>query len=159
MRRSRPSTAPRRPPARGPERLRRGQRHIAGVQTAFDWPGWPIAFQLWDCQANQVIGTQPTAPGPTTGSISTAFDCITGGDSAVIGRIHFAVVTAAGCMTQIESSFPFGTHVINCQGVDDAIDPLGRGSICAPDGGYNACDPIVPVENTTWGTIKSQFNR
>ena len=24
--------------------------NVAGVQTAFEWPGWSLTFGLWDCQ-------------------------------------------------------------------------------------------------------------
>ena len=39
----------------------------------------------------------------------------------------------------------------------DVIDPLSRGSICVDAGGYDACDPVVPVEAASWGSIKAQY--
>ncbi len=131
---------------------------IAGVQTAFDFGGFLLTFGLWDCQANQVSGVSPAMPGgATAGTIATAFDVICGGESAVIGRVH--MIANGGCVTQVDSSYPFGTHVGSGQGEVDVIDPLNRGSVCVDAGGYNACDPAVPVEATTWGVIKAHYQQ
>jgi len=130
----------------------------AGVQTAFEWPAaWPLTFGLWDCQSNQVNGTTPTASGPTTGTIATAFDCLSGGVTAPIGRLHFAGAFAPGCITQVESTYPFFTHMVDCDGGTHPIIEQNRGSICAGSPGVDACEPVVPVEAATWGTIKSQY--
>jgi hypothetical protein len=134
---------------------------VAGVQTAFDWNGWVFLFGLWDCQSNQVNGFAPTAPGPSDGTIATAFDCVTGGASAVIGRLHLVTATP-GCIQQVTSSFPFGTHVVSCGGQVHEIDPDCWGSICAPDGGYDACEPCqlpTAVVPTSWGTIKVYYRK
>lgn len=139
--------------------LVRNYDNVAGVQTAFDWPvGWVFMFGLWDCQSGQVNGVVPTAPGATTGTIATAFDLITGGVTSPIGRMHM-IATGPGCLTQLTSSFPFGTHVVSGTGDTDPVVPENRGSICdATSGaGVNACEPVIPVEPTTWGAIKSQY--
>jgi hypothetical protein len=47
--------------------------------------------------------------------------------------------------------------VVSCSGDVDVIDPQGRGSICVDAGGYDACDPVVPVEAASWGSIKAQY--
>ncbi|MGD8394713.1 MAG: hypothetical protein PVF43_04480, partial [Candidatus Eiseniibacteriota bacterium] len=74
----------------------RNYTDVAGCQTAFDVPAWTFIFGLWDCQPNQVNGTTPVAPfGPTSGTIASAFDCISGGTSAPIGRMSF-IPTAPG---------------------------------------------------------------
>ncbi len=139
--------------------LARNYDDCAAVQTAFDWPpAWPFTFGLWTCQSNQVSGTTPTAPGPTTGTISTAFDCLSGGVTAPIGTMHFAAVTAPGCMSQINSSYPFETHIVDCTGGTHEINVLNRGAICAATpGSVNACDSVIPVEPATWGDIKNQY--
>jgi hypothetical protein len=136
----------------------RNYDEVAGVQTAFDWGSWALTFGLWDCQTNQVNGITPSAPGPQDGTIASAFDCITGGESAVIGRLHL-VASAPGCISQVESSFPFGNHVVSCGGDVQQIDPACWGSVCAGSAGVNACAPCqpVPVEAATWGTIKAQY--
>jgi hypothetical protein len=136
--------------------------NVAGVQTAFDWPtAWPVLFGLWDCQGNQVNGTTPTAPGPQTGTIASAFDCVTGPEQAVIGRIHVSATTE-GCFSQVMSSFPFGNHVVSCQNEVHEIPMDCWGSVCAgTGGGINACAPCqgsTPVEPSTWGSIKAQYN-
>ncbi|MGD8395777.1 MAG: hypothetical protein PVF43_09910, partial [Candidatus Eiseniibacteriota bacterium] len=66
---------------------------------------------------------------------------------------------ASGCITQVESSFPFADHVVGCQNDVVPIAAVNQGSICAaPETGYDACEPVVPVEPTTWGAIKAQYN-
>ena len=134
---------------------------VAAVQTAFDYGGNTFIFGLWDCQSNQVNGTVPTAAGgATAGTIASAFDCIQGGGSAVVGRIQVAF-GSAGCVTQVESSFPFGNHVVSCTGTTALItDTTCWGSVCVDAGGNNACAACAPtaVEPSTWGSIKSQYN-
>jgi hypothetical protein len=140
--------------------LIRNYDNISGVQCAFDWPAaWPVTFGLWDCQSNQVNGQTPSAPGGTTGTIATAFDNISGGVTAPIGRIHFAGIFAAGCMSIIESDFPFGTHVISFAGDVDPVIEANRGALCAGSPGTDACTPVIPVEPATWGHIKAQYQR
>jgi len=137
---------------------------VFGVQCAFDWPGtWTFGFGLWQCQTGQLTAAQPTAPGPTTGSITTAFNPITGGTLAPIGLMVFNSV-GAGCLSIIESSFPFGNHVINAAQEASPIGTQNSGKICAdtpgaPGPGYNACT-CVPnaVEGATWGQIKASYH-
>jgi hypothetical protein len=132
---------------------------LVGLQTAFDWGDWTFLFGLWDCQENQVNGTTPAPPGgPTAGTIATVFDCVTGGGSIVVGRLHLTV-TGAGCLSQVESTYPFGGHVVACGGAIRAIDPVCRGTICAPEGGFDACSPCSPgpVEPSTWGRLKAAY--
>ena len=65
---------------------------VAAVQTAFDWSYWMFVSGLWDCQANQICSATPTPPGgATAGTLTTSFDAIVGGASAVIGRMHLLV--------------------------------------------------------------------
>jgi hypothetical protein len=132
----------------------------AGVQLAMDVaPSWVFMYGLWDCIGD--IG--PTAPGPpwgpTAGTASVLFfDLISGGATRVVGRLHFAVL-GAGCMDIVESAFPFGTHVMGPQYEPEAIDPSNRGRVCVGPGGINTCEPApVPVEASTWGAIKEQFD-
>ena len=150
--------------------LVRNYDDVAGVQTAFEWGAqWTFTFGLWDCQSNQVNGITPTDPGgPTAGTIASAFDCITGGTTAVIGRMHFNVATAPGsrgdtqtnCVRQVEPNFPFGNHVVSCTGEVDLIGEDSQGSVCTETGGYDACDPpATGTEAATWGSIKAQYHR
>jgi hypothetical protein len=132
---------------------------LLGVQCAFDWPvTWTFGFGLWNCQTGQLSATQPTAPGPTTGTITTAFTAITGGALAPIGIMVFNSI-GTGCLTIIESSFPFGTHVINAAQDAEPIGEQNRGKICADTpGGYSACTCVAnAVEGATWGQIKASY--
>jgi hypothetical protein len=134
---------------------------IAGVQTAFDWPGWALAFGLWDCQGGQLSAVTPTNPGgATAGSITTAFNCLNGPALAVIGRMMFQPA-GGGCISQVQSTFPNGCHVLGC---DQSVDLIPNsqaarlGKICVGQGGVDACPPLVAVEPSTWGSIKAQYN-
>lgn len=137
---------------------------VLGVQCAFDWPvTWSFGFGLWTCQVGQLTATTPTAPGPTTGSITTAFNSITGGTLAPIGIMVFNSV-GAGCLSIIESSYPFGNHVINATQEATSVGANNSGKICVdtplpPGPGYNACDcQAGAVEGATWGQIKASYH-
>jgi len=132
---------------------------LGGVQTAFQPnASWGYTFSLWDCRGNQLNAVTPAPPwGPTAGSIVSAFDCVQNTELCVIGRMFFIANT--GCIEQVQSGFPFGTHVIDCNGVVDEIDdPLRLGKVCVGPGGNTACVPPVAVEPATWGSIKAQYN-
>ncbi|HWN81668.1 MAG TPA: hypothetical protein VNM87_06210, partial [Candidatus Udaeobacter sp.] len=142
---------------------------VMGVQTAFAWdPGWVLTSSNWTCRGNQVTVVTPHgAGGPTDGSIVTAFDCVTGASLDVVGYLTFQAGTT-GCLRQVQSSYPFGIHVLDClQGIDMIPDSqAGRlGRICVQTGGMDACAPgppppncdPVPVERTTWGQIKGTY--
>jgi hypothetical protein len=94
--------------------------------------------------------------GATSGTITTAFDPITSSELEVMGRMNF-VAPSAGCLSIIESSFPGATHVINVALEATPIIEENRGQICVGLGGINACDPVIPVESSSWGAIKSQY--
>ena len=133
---------------------------LAGVQTAFDFGGWTLMFGLWDCQVGQLSAVTPANPGgPTAGSITTAFTPVTTGELIPIGRMFFQV-GLDGCLTQVQSSYPFGIHVIDALLQNDEIhDPTGNrvGAVCVGGtGGIDACDPVA-VEAATWGGIKAQY--
>jgi hypothetical protein len=132
---------------------------LAGVQTAFDFGGWTHMFGLWDCQVGQLNAVTPANPGgPTAGTITTAFTPVTTGELAVIGRMFFQI-PATGCLSQVQSSFPFGIHVVDALVQNDQIpDPVGNrcGMLCVGAGGIDACDAMA-VESATWGGIKAQY--
>ncbi len=132
---------------------------IAGVQTAFEVEGWTFGFGLWDCQPGQLSAVTPAAPlGPTAGSITTAFNFLNGPALAVAGRIFLTAST--GCISQVQSTYPFGIHVLDCEGGIDQItdQEQGRvGKVCVGPGGVDACDPVSAVESSTWGQIKASF--
>ncbi len=132
---------------------------IAAVQTAFEWGQWTFINGLWDCQANQVCTSMPAPPGgPTAGTITTGFDCLAGPNSSVIGRMHL-IVTGPGCISQIQSNFPFSNHVVSCTGDVNEIMSVCWGKICAPTGGIDGCLPCSgsPAEPTTWGDMRRQY--
>lgn len=136
--------------------------NVAGVQTAFDWPGWSLTFGLWDCQGGQLSAVTPANPGGTnTGSITTAFNCVNSGALLIVGRMHFVPAGTPGCISQVQSVFPNGIHVLDCtQGTDLIPDSQQArlGKICVAQGGVDACRPVSAVESSTWGGIKAQYN-
>ena len=135
-----------------------GYENVPGIQTAFDWGDWTFLNGIWDCQAFQITAIVPTPPGgPQAGTLQTAFNCITGGTTQIIGRMHM-ITSNTGCLEQVESAEPFGTHVIDCtQLLTAPILPQHRGSICVNTSGVNACPGAVAVEGATWGHIKAYF--
>jgi len=133
---------------------------IQGVQTAFQFDAtWTLTFGLWDCQTGQLNAVTPAMPGgPTAGSITTAFNCVTTGALLPIGRMFFTGPTA-GCISQVQSTYPFGIHVLDCQGgVNQITEDARLGKVCVGAGGVDACDPVSPVESATWGGIKAQYH-
>ncbi len=133
---------------------------VAGVQTAFQPAAtWTFGFGLWDCQPGQLSAVTPAAPfGPTSGTITTAFNFLNGPALGVVGRMVF-VNTVSGCVEQVQSSYPFENHVLDCQqGIDQVVEGARMGKICVTEGGVDACEPLVAVEPATWGGIKAQYN-
>ena len=133
---------------------------LIGVQTAFSVdPEWTFLFGLWDCQPGSFPDVPPHPPfGPTSGTITTGFNCVTTGVLLPIGRMFFDATS--GCVGQVESSFPFGTHVLDCQQAMDRIMPEEGerlGKICVGSGGHDACDRVTPVSPATWGAIKAAY--
>lgn len=139
--------------------------NAVGVQTAFDWePTWVLQDVFFNCRADQLNGTLPSAGGPTTGTASTAFTCLNGPALAAIGRLIFTAGDT-GCLFQVQSSFSEGDHVVDCAleidriNADDPIQQMRLGKICVGSGGFDACDAIQPVEAATWGGIKATYTR
>ena len=136
---------------------------LSGVQTAFQVDGsWIFLFGLWDCQPVQLNARTPAPPfGPTAGSIAIAFNCLPGPLLAVIGRMFFMLNTNAnGCLEQVQSSYPFGICVIDCQLALDQIlsgQETRLGKVCVGAGGYDPCVQATAVEAATWGRIKAQY--
>ena len=132
---------------------------IGGIHCAFNWPlDWNYLGGTWDCQQHMIVLNQPSAPGPETGQLLTAFDCIQGGALATIGRMIFAAPSTSGCLSVINPNFPLGAQVGGCPSGLTSIPPENRGQVCAGPGGYDACWPAsTPVESSPWGAIKSQY--
>ncbi|HWN83400.1 MAG TPA: hypothetical protein VNM87_14985, partial [Candidatus Udaeobacter sp.] len=88
---------------------------LAGVQTAFEWDaGWVHVGSLFDCAPGQLNAVVPAAPGgPKAGSVVTAFNCVTSGQLLILGRM-WMTSGASGCLHQVESSYPFGNHAVDC---------------------------------------------
>jgi phospholipase C len=127
--------------------LARNHDGITGVQTAFDWGfSWVLLSSQWDCQTGQLVDIEPSGAGATDGTIRTTFDCVTGPETVVIGRL--SMLGASGCLSQVESSYPMGTHVLGCGGEVTGVNPGCRGRICVGLGGVNACYSgiVSPVE-------------
>jgi len=136
---------------------------VNGIQVAFDWPGtWAFGFGLWQCVTGQLAAVQPTAPGPTTGSITTVFNRLDGGALAPIGVMVFNSI-GTGCLSIIESSYPFGNHILDQfsggpENVALRADNLGK--ICVGEDGTNTCECVpVAVESATWGQIKASYGQ
>ncbi len=120
----------------------RNYSDISGVQTAFSWPqGWNFLFGIWDCQANQVSPVTPSGSGPNAGTLTTSFDCLEDGGTSILGRLHFVAGTG-GCLVQVDSSLPFGAHVVGCDGTMYSVVQSARGEVCVGQAGRNACSPI-----------------
>jgi len=134
---------------------------LTGIQTAFDIdPTWTFVDDAWDCRG--VYYFVPVPPyGPASGTVMASFDCITGGALLPIGRMFF--VAGAGCIGQVSSTFPLGTHVLDCQGEADIIVPsepgqaARLGKVCVGTGGNDACAVATPVAAATWGRVKQTY--
>ena len=100
--------------------------------------------------------------GPTSGTMIYAFNCLTGGTLAPLGRMFF--VAGTGCIGQIESTYPpNGIYALDCQQQMDQIlpDAPGQqarlGKVCVGTGGHDACEAATPVAAATWGAIKASY--
>jgi hypothetical protein len=139
---------------------------LTGVQTAFEWdPSWTLLGSAWDCRENEMAEAIPHDPGgPDAGTIATKFDCATGQNVALIGRLFFITGTT-GCLSQVQSSYLAGIHTLDCdEGMDQIdfshpLDPYRLGAVCVegrPPLGDGCYDPM-PVLPTSWGRIKSAY--
>jgi hypothetical protein len=138
----------------------RNYERVNVLQCAFDWPlSWSYLGGTWDCQPGSLVLVQPTSPGPKTGSMVVAFNCVQGGALITVGRMIFGPPVGNGCLSIIESIYPFGTNVVSCPAAQATHVPSeNRGRICAGPGGYDACWPAAtPAESATWGSIKAQY--
>ena len=72
-----------------------------------------------------------------------------------MAAIH--MVPRSGCFEIVQSAWPGGTYVMNCQHELEAIPPSNWGRVCVGPGGINTCDPVLPVESATWGAIKATY--
>ena len=135
---------------------------LAVIQTAFEVdPSWSFTFGLWNCQPG--LQEFPPMPpfGPTSGTMIYAFNCLTGGTLAALGRMFF--VAGTGCIGQVESSYPDGIYALDCQQQMDQIFPdepgqqTRLGKVCVGAGGHDACEAATPVAAATWGWIKASY--
>jgi hypothetical protein len=131
--------------------LVRNYAEITGLQAQLDWPpDWTWLFEI----------TCPPIPGdcfhlgPNTISCSLG-DCLTGSSSRVLAAIH--MIPGSGCFSIVESPWPGGTYVLDCQGQPEVLPARNWGRVCVGPGGIDACDPASPVESVTWGSIKAQY--
>ncbi len=141
--------------------LLRNYERISGVQCAFEWdPTWTLTFGLWECQSNALSAFTPSASGDSLGTITVAFDEISGGTTAGVGMLSFGSA-GAGCISLVESVFPFGNHVfdVNSDPQNIQIDAQNWGKVCVGAGGLDTCEAMVAVEARTWGEIKAHYRR
>jgi hypothetical protein len=134
---------------------------LAAVQTAFAWDSnWQLLGAIFDCLPGQLTVVTPVPPGgATAGTVATAFNCVTSGQVLVIGRLLMSAGTS-GCLSQVQSSYPFGIHAVDCSlGMDQIPDSQQArlGKICVAQGGVDACAPTVPVQSATWGQVKATY--
>ena len=143
-----------------------GDIGLMGIQTAFEWDkSWTLLGSAWDCRSNQLVATIPEDPGGSTaGTITTAFDCVQGGYAVNIGRLFFRT-GSSGCLSQVQSTYPFGIHGLDCnQGINQIgfthpIDYYRLGSICVESQPpRDGCIDPGPVEAATWGRIKAAYH-
>jgi hypothetical protein len=138
---------------------------LKGVQTAFEWGGaggWSVIFGNWDCQPGQLSLHTPVNPGgPDAGLLNTAFNCVLSTQLQVIGFMTMNLAPV-GCINQVQ---PIGSafQALDCDlALDEFTVPPDEnaarlGMVCCVSGGVDACDPLIAVEPTTWGSIKSQY--
>jgi hypothetical protein len=121
------------------------------------WGDWICFGSIFGCQPNQ-IGLW--SPGPSSGELTTSFDCIQRGLLAPLGFMIFTAGTH-GCLSMEESErYPAESGVNGCgyPPIRSEVAPQNRGRICIASGGYDACNPRpVPIEEETWGRIKMQY--
>ena len=129
---------------------------LGGVQCAVDWPAaWTFLGGSWGCLPGSLEGQVPKGPGDT---IAIVFNCINGGALVTMGLMIFGPPVGGGCLSIIESGFPFGNHTVDCNLDNTPIHPANVGRLCVGAGGYDACDPAATaVESATWGRIKTQY--
>jgi len=131
---------------------------LTGVQTAFEIdPSWTFISDDWYCRGRPAFVPGPPFNG-NTNSVAVAFNCITGGALLPIGLMHF--VAGTGCVGQTISTYPLGTHVLDCNQDFDLItlsQAARLGSVCVGPGGHDACAAATPVAAATWGSIKQTY--
>jgi hypothetical protein len=111
---------------------------LIAIQTAFDWDDWTLLGSQWDCQSVQVTTYVPSGPGPDAGTLTTAFDAITGGASTPIGRLF--MIAGSGAFRQVDSIYPEGTHVVGSGFEIHPIAPGDRGLLRVAAPGIDVCD-------------------
>ena len=133
-------------------------QNLTGVQAAIQWssPSWHLVFGIFDCLPGQRLKFKPSG---NTASGATLFDCVKGPALAVFAMMFFQV-GGSGCVQFIQPQDPLGIFVQDCQGAIDQImeaESPRLGRVCVGAGGFDACDPVEPVESMTWGAIKASF--
>ena len=127
---------------------------------AFEWdPGWAFLGAYFDCLPGQLTTTIPAAPGGSdAGTVTTVFDCMQSTQLVTIGRLVM-MAGSSGCLRQVVSSHPNGTHAVDCLiGVDFISESSRLGRICVTAGGEITCGlDADPVEPTTWGQVKATY--
>jgi len=130
--------------------LVRNYGEISGLQADLAWPtDWTYLFE----DSCPPVGLDCFHV--SQHSIQCNFNCITGGATTLMAVIY--MIPGSGCFEIVESVYPGGTCVVNCQSEVEPVAESNWGRVCVGPGGINACDAVVPVESATWGAIKSQY--
>ncbi len=132
---------------------------VDGGSGATTWGDWTLLFSSFG-GCGLMNQTGPWVPCQAHGNLSTTFNCITGGTFQPVAYLVFAAV-GTGCLGVEESDMQV-SGVVSCDwpAVLTGVAPENRGRVCVGPGGHDACDPITtPVEQATWGNIKSQYGR
>lgn len=127
------------------------------VQAAVAWdPSWTYCCAYFDCQPLQGHGLSLD---DYTLSFATIVPCLTGPSLAVLARILFQSGDA-GCLRFAQPSYSGGIYAQDCALQNDVIPDIFSprlGRICVDQVGHDACDPLTPVSDATWGAIKGFY--
>ncbi len=111
---------------------------VCGAQMAFEWDAsWTMLYWIGSCQSSEVLGSN--APQASGDSYVGAFDAITGGALAPLGRMRFTAGDTGTEFAVIETWAPGGTGLIDDVGVFSTIPPQNRGVVAVESPGVDSC--------------------
>ena len=138
---------------------------LAGVQFAISLPTeWsqPDFANVFSCTDGNFPVLTPTPPWRgLEGEALVAFDCVQGGDVLEIISLVWStplVATEGTCfeIDNVSRSGTPGVFVADCMAIQTPIMFLEWGTVCAGIHGWDVCVPVMPLEPTTWGSIKAR---
>jgi hypothetical protein len=111
---------------------------VAGVQMAIEWDAsWSFLYWVGGCQSNEVLGTN--APQVSGDSYIGAFDAITGGDLAPIGRLRLTSGDSGTELTIAQTWAPGGTGLVDNVGAFSSIPSKNWGVVAVGSPGVDSC--------------------